>query len=40
MTAEVLFGLGIFGCQEGDVEVDAAEADCGPNGPETAGGAR
>jgi hypothetical protein len=38
MTAEVLCGVGIFGGQEGHGEVDAAEANCGPHGPETAGG--
>jgi hypothetical protein len=38
MTAEVLCGLGIFGCKESHGEVDAAEANCGPHGPEAAGG--
>ena len=38
MTAEVLCGLGILSCKEGHGEVDAAEANCGPHGPETTGG--
>ena len=38
MTAAVSCGLGNLGGQEGHGEVDAAEADCGPHGPETAGG--